>query len=317
MKNLFFLKILFSLIVLSLLVYFIDFTSLVSIMRNVKPFYLVLSLFLLIPNIFIQWYRWNALVRIRYKHAGFRSTFPSLLIGLSFGLLTPGRMGEIGRAWFTEYEDKPVLAGYTLLEKFYGQAALLIMGIPALFYFFHEILIHNSAMYISLVIIYLLLTVFVLFSVLYPHKIVGSVKNISFIQRSKLLKNISLGFEQFNRFESIRLFILSCAFPVVYIFQFYVIMSSFGDFPFFSGMITLTAVMLMNILAPFFFGNLGIRELSAIYFLGNTGLPAEAAFDGSLILFLINLIIPALAGYVLFVTKFKKTDNGIKITEQA
>lgn len=57
--------------------------------------------------------------------------------------------------------------------------------------------------------------------------------------------------------------------------------------------------MLVKSMLPISIGDLGIRESAAVFFLGKIGLAESTAFNASILLFLINLVIPSMIGLVL------------------
>jgi len=61
-----------------------------------------------------------------------------------------------------------------------------------------------------------------------------------------------------------------------------------------------------TIIPPISFGELGIREGASVYFLTQMGETASVGFNSSILLFIINLLIPALIGVGMFL---RKNDN--------
>jgi len=58
-----------------------------------------------------------------------------------------------------------------------------------------------------------------------------------------------------------------------------------------------------TIIPPVSMGELGIREGASVYFLTQMGEAASVGFNASIMLFIINLLIPALIGAVMFLRK--------------
>jgi len=296
-----FIKAAFSTILLGVLVYYIDVRAIAGAVSNVNGLYLLAAVVMLVPNIFVQWYKWHLLVRLHDPNVPAGHTFFSLLGGMSLGLVTPGRTGEYGRAVFLDSPGKPQLFAYNVLDKIYTQAALILIGIPSLLYIIRVRFNGMAALYTALWIAYFILLFLIIFVIMNPGRITSRLQGSgSRIFRSPRVRNFIDGLNTFGRAVSIRLFMLSCIFVLVYLMQFYIIISAFAAAPLLSGFTALAAAMLCTTLLPFFFGNLGIRELSAVYFLGGVGIPAFAAFDSSLILFAINVLIPGLTGYFMY-----------------
>ncbi|MFC1477084.1 lysylphosphatidylglycerol synthase transmembrane domain-containing protein [candidate division KSB1 bacterium] len=308
MKIQFWLKILFSCVLIVVLIRYIDLENITSALQTVSPAHLAAALLLLIPNLGMQWLKWHGLVKIRHTDVSPALTFSSLLKGMSIGLITPGRTGEFGRALFMPYTPKARLAGYNALDKIYSQIAIVLTGIPAILYNVNDLLEENIWIKALLWGMYFLLLASVIRTVFYPESITSWFRrrNWRFLEK-QVVSDFLSGLDAFDRGASIKLFILSLLFVGVYILQFYIIVSAFQTVSFTAGIAAVTAVMLVNVLAPFFFGNLGIRELSAVFFLGRTGFTPEAGFDSAIILFTINILIPAISGYCLLILQKKKT----------
>jgi hypothetical protein len=56
------------------------------------------------------------------------------------------------------------------------------------------------------------------------------------------------------------------------------------------------ALFVKSALPPALLGDLGVREGAAMFFLGGLGVSTAAAFNASLGVFAVNLVLPALAG---------------------
>ena len=61
----------------------------------------------------------------------------------------------------------------------------------------------------------------------------------------------------------------------------------------------IAATMFSKIIIPISFGDLGIREGAAIFFLGRVNVLKIHAFNASLLLFVINILIPSVVGIFL------------------
>jgi uncharacterized membrane protein YbhN (UPF0104 family) len=57
-------------------------------------------------------------------------------------------------------------------------------------------------------------------------------------------------------------------------------------------------MMFFKALIPISFGDLGIREASSVYFYSLVGIPQTTALNASLLLFVINILLPAVLGII-------------------
>lgn len=63
-----------------------------------------------------------------------------------------------------------------------------------------------------------------------------------------------------------------------------------------NGLRAAAAVVFVKSALPITFGELGVGEAASIHFFGQFGVPKAAAFDASILLFMINMVIPSLVG---------------------
>jgi uncharacterized membrane protein YbhN (UPF0104 family) len=91
--------------------------------------------------------------------------------------------------------------------------------------------------------------------------------------------------------------LLSVLFYFTFLIQFFLLLSAFGPVNLFSALAGISTIMLIKtIVPPVTLGELGIREGTAVLVLSPIGVLAAAALSASLLLFVVNLLIPALIG---------------------
>ena len=94
-------------------------------------------------------------------------------------------------------------------------------------------------------------------------------------------------------------------FYLCYIIQYALLVSAFsGHYDAVNFLWAANLIMFVKtIIPPISLGELGIREGASIYFLTQMGQSASVGFNASILLFVINLLIPALIGAVMFLRK--------------
>ncbi|MCH7604798.1 flippase-like domain-containing protein [Patescibacteria group bacterium] len=114
----------------------IEWSELIDILSATRLHYVVLSLVLIIPVVFVRTQKWKDIVSsLGTGDVPFWSLFAMYLKGLSLGLITPGKLGEFYRAkYLSEYLQIPLgKALWTvILEKgvdFLSDATVAIIGI--------------------------------------------------------------------------------------------------------------------------------------------------------------------------------------------
>jgi len=150
-------------------------------------------------------------------------------------------------------------------------------------------------------IIFTLIALFVIYYILFhPELIKGFLYSLNIIlpfrEKIKLLMS---SLDNFHRREALYLFVLNICFNFIYLLQFYLLIIAFESAPIIPSFLALASAMLVKSMLPISVGDLGIRESAAVFFMKKIGLLESSAFNASILLFAINLLIPSLIGLVL------------------
>lgn len=96
------------------------------------------------------------------------------------------------------------------------------------------------------------------------------------------------------------LLLLTCIFYGIIILQYYFFVLAFEPVTFgISALSTANILFIKSAILPISFGDLGIRESTAIFFYTHAGISAASAFNASLCVFLVNIFFPSLIGSLL------------------
>lgn len=292
------LKIIIAVGVMIMLLKRVKFDELLNAFSSANIICISVALALLIPNIYIQFYKWRYLVRLLKPNVTNRETFNSLLAGFTFGFITPGRLGEFGRAFFIKDCPWVKVLGMAFMDKFFSLAVVIFWGaIGVMFFVGRELYIYTLAP----LIIFSLITLIVIYYIALRPEIIRSFLyslNIILPFRDKI-KLLMSSLDNFRRRQALHLLLLSVSFYFIFFFQFYILVCAFQQAPLVPSFFAIASVMLVKSMLPISFGDLGIRESAAIFFLGKIGIGETAAFDASILLFVINLLIPSLVGLFL------------------
>jgi len=295
-------KAVIAVIVLTMLVRHISFKELKTALLEARFVWIIPAVLLLALNLFFQFRRWEMLVRQVQPLAQKRQILSSLLSGITLGFITPGRVGEFGRAFFIAGTDWPKLLGLTLLDKSYAFMTLLFLGLVGMVPFLKrqvELLVWMPLLIIALAFFALLFLL-----LLHPPFLAGILKKFRKLwEHRRKLTQIVASLEQVPPRLAVRISLLALGQVFTYLLQFYLLIRAFAPLPFFRGLQALMATLWVKTMLPISIGDLGVRDSAAIYFLGELGVPRAAAFDGSLLLFFINVLLPALAGLVLLLRR--------------
>jgi uncharacterized protein (TIRG00374 family) len=78
----------------------VDVSSVLSTISKVNAWYLATAVVLIIPAVFLKSWRWQLLLRMQGVDYSLRQAFPAYFGGIFMGLVTPGRLGELGRVFY-------------------------------------------------------------------------------------------------------------------------------------------------------------------------------------------------------------------------
>lgn len=286
-----------SLALLYLIFRFIGINKLYNELLNANLFYILAATFFVIFQIFFKVARWKAIVNVFNKSISLKSSLIYTLISFTFGIITPGRLGEFIKAKYLVEDIKlgPLKSFMTVvIDKIFDGLALILVGLFGLYFFQETFEISRYALYTFFSYILVLALTFIYFD-----KILELIYHI-------LPKKYKINFKKFsiNRKFYIKSLLFSVCIWVISTIQAFFIIKALGilslSFFMVMGLITLMAVSSM---VPISIGGVGVREVVAISFLLMTGIPAEKSTAFSLIYTFITFGIPAVIGTVLYTKK--------------
>lgn len=298
------------LITIGLLYYLVtsaQYNQIISALKNVNILLLSFVLVLGMINIYLQYTKWNLTSSTLLDENNKLKIFRSLFYGFSAGIITPLRIGEyVGRG--IEFKDKSLLqvTVATLVDKFFPLLIVAFLGSVSSLLFLYFYLKISYYIILSLFILLFTLFYFLIYlirnmrfwnSVIFS-RINSSSRLKSLLERLKTFENLDRKY--FNKMMTVSFLFYSC-----YLVQYALLVSAFSShFDFVTYLWAANLVMFVKtIIPPVSMGELGIREGASVYFLTQMGEAASVGFNASIMLFIINLLIPALIGAVMFLRK--------------
>lgn len=272
--------------------------------RNLHSGWLAIAVVLIPINIGLQFLKWHALLRLARPQCPAQVSLYSLFAGFPLGLLTPGRWGELGRAIYVPQLPKDDVFIMSAIDKIHAMLVNAWVGGLALVYLMNENLVSGRWRWLAwfATIAFLVLSI----TLLLPSQFCRWKK----VLRCLGLKEERAGTEEWQVAapQLIAIYLYSFLFVVIYCIQMAVLVRGFCAVEFMPALAGAAAVFFLKNALPFTIGELGVREGLAVYFFTGLNVPAAAALQASLILFLFNLVLPALAG-LLWIWKRKSADQ--------
>jgi len=283
-------KIFLTILLLAVLVIKVNFYEILSIIFSLNIFYLIGALSLVPVLYVIRTVRWNIFLHSVGINLPFIQSLKIILIGNFYGLITPGKVGELGRAYHLN-EKKVLTIPTIIMEKLIDIFTLIILSLLTIIFYFQKSTFMQGGIFLCSIAV--IISIFLL----------TNKKAVFFI--AKLFNINQENSEQFaeNLQELLQnylvigyAFLLSLVYYLVAYLLGYLIIFAAGFNP--MVLITLPIIVLMGNI-PITISGLGLREsigsLSFIY-LGDT---AANGFVFAFLLFFLITVIPGIFGYIL------------------
>ena len=285
----------------------IEYVKIISAIENANLLLIAAAFLLSFLNIYLQYYKWRLTCGQVLEEKKPSKILTSLFYGFSAGIITPLRVGEyFGRAIAFKNKSLVQVTVATLIDKFFPLMIVAFVGsvTSILFFYFY----YNTTIYLTLSLFIVLFTLFYFFAMLLLSRrfwdsiFFSRIKKItrfkSVIEKLKVLKSL-------DRKYFYRMTIISLLFYFCFLLQLALLVSAFShNYSFINYIWAGNLIMFTKtVIPPISLGELGIREGASVYFLTHFGETASVAFNASIFLFIINLLIPALVGLVLLLKR--------------
>jgi glycosyltransferase 2 family protein len=272
---------LLALVLLGLVVIYVEPSQMLVAVQRLDAKWVLLTIALGLVALGVQWWKWGQLSALMSTPLTKGQLTRSLFGGFALGMISPGRIGEFGRAIFVADQHRPVSL-LTALDRCVSAAVTMILAGIAL------------AIYLPMsrwpLLLLTLLTISV--ALVTREKIFRLWGNSGFppwneaASRSRLWKN-GAGAILFN---------------LLFFAQLYFLLLAGGQVPA-AAILGIPLVFAAKTLVPLAPMDLGVRETAAVFVLGHFGITSVVALQASLLLFVINVLGPGLMGLAMTGTR--------------
>ncbi len=272
--------------------------------------FLSAALILMPLNILFQFQKWKQFARGCLGENNPKIIFYSLISGLASGAVTPGRIGELSGRYLV-MSDKNVLdvTAATLIDKMISFFVIIVVGFYSMLFFLGNVYMIPSFLLAALAVLFFSVNFFLflmLFSDIFWKEWIRT-----FLKSNRITSPV------YDRLQTVRLLnkkillknlFYSVLTYIVFTSQFALLVSAFSQQVnflsyWFAGTLMFFTKSLIPSISP---GELGIREATSIYYLSYFSVGNAAAFNASLALYLINILLPSLLSFAIM---FKKKRN--------
>ena len=311
-RILFWIKIVVAVLLLALMLRMVKPAALWQALRLANFELVAIGVVLMPLNIWLMEYKWRYLVRLVKPEAPVSETLGSLLGGFAFGVVTPGRVGEYGRALFIRQIPPLKLVGLTVIDKFYNLGCTVAFGLPALLTLPYFTGLIKGQLFVSLLVLLAIVNLVLLYLALDPRPVKSLIYAAQImIPKGNRIAQLAGGLDRFGTREARMTLILTLAHYLVYLVQYHFIIAGFHRLSPVVSIKGAAAILFAKSALPIAIGDLGLDQLVSVQFFGQYGTPPEAAFNASILLFAVNVLIPSLAG-LLFMGRLQIGDGSGK-----
>jgi uncharacterized protein (TIRG00374 family) len=295
------LKLVLAIVALVAIYLLIDPVELLAAIRSARITALVFALLLLIPNLWFQFLKWRSMLHLADSSIGDAVVWRSLLSGFAVGIVTPARVGEFGGRLLPDKRlQNAMTMSLAAIDKFASMLITVTFGGVALAYWgMHFQWFGYSVMF--LVVVVSLLLPFVGWKMLLRISIKSGNEHIPTNAFTRSIQKLRSGAGLVSLRSFVLLLAYSSSFYVTFIAQFSILLIAFEQISLVYAAIGSACVMITKtFIPPVTFGELGIREGLSVFFLSMIGMTSESVIAASLLLFTINILIPAALGGLVF-----------------
>lgn len=262
------------------------------------------SLLLAILLVFLNWgieaWKWKLLIT-PLEPMSFLRCLSSILAGVTISIFSPNRMGEFaGRIFFLEKADKLKAAIASMLGSMTQLLVTIIAGLLAYFILQNKYDFFGENDFTSPLFFPLLIGGIILFILLLVF--IYAKRNTLFAKYKSYIEVIT----NYPAKELNRLLALSILRYLVFSFQYYLILRLFGINAGITILFSLIALtfFVTSAIPTFALTEIAVRGATATFFFGTISNDTAGIIAASMLLWIINLVVPALLGS-LFIWKLK------------
>ena len=263
--------------------------------------YLVGVILMMFLNWLVEALKWRYMIS-KIENISIMTAYRAIFTGITVSTFTPNRIGEYGgRVFCLEQGDRIKAVFITVLCSMSQLLVTILYGSISLFILFDEILIDKTFLSVSVLI---LLNLFLLFSYFNISHI------INFLGKFKLIKSFKKYLEvlvMYSYKDLFIAFIYSNTRYFIFSLQFIILLHVFGiNISFMDAILSVMLIFFFITITPTItIAEIGVRGSVAIFVLGLFSSNDIAILSSTTLLWLINLIIPAIIGsFFIFSLKF-------------
>jgi uncharacterized protein (TIRG00374 family) len=293
--------------ILYYLVSYTNYNDIIKAIKGANRLLLAAAFVLSFLNIYLQFYKWKLTCKTVLHESKNSKILISLFYGLSAGAITPARVGEyFGRA--IAFKNKPLLqvTVATLVDKFFPLMIVAFFGSIStiiFLYFYYDV-----SVYIVFSLFIIVFTLFYALAIIIRSEKFWNSILFTKLNSSKYFNKLFLQLQSLSKLNKkyfTRMSIISMLFYSCFLLQYALLVSAFSHNTEIMNYLWAGNLIMFvkTVIPPISLGELGIREGASVFFLTKFSELPSVAFNASIFLFIINILLPALVGLILLLKK--------------
>lgn len=287
----------------------LNLAKILELFKNINLFYIILSVLIIIPLTIINALKWNVLIKSYGITYPLIKSISARLVGSSIGIITPGRLGDLSRAY---YLKEKISLGKSLttvvVDRIIDMLILFCFTITGIFAFMTFYTGYTNAyMFIFvffalfLVLIYLITKkgfAYIILKPFFRRLIPEGYKS----KISEIFHDFYNGLELMKRRKTLILIsVILCSVAwFIAVFQYYILALALNIPVSYQFLIIIVPVTVLLDTLPISLSGLGTRDAILIFFFSFISLSAESAVSFSLLILFVNYFIIGLAGLLIW-----------------
>jgi uncharacterized protein (TIRG00374 family) len=265
--------------------------NVLTAITHASPIFLVLALLLVPCNLGVRITKWHFMLKRVQADVQYHHSIKSLLLGISLGAFTPGELGDVlGRAWHIPDVRKSHIVGLALLDRMQFLGTITAFGVWSILFLLFPFSLFNIIIALVVCCISLTLLVFL-----------GKLATVTHATFTKLWRTLHLdgvleGMGLFSTGEIVSLVSFTVIHQFVIVMQMFLLLNAFTGVSLSTAFLGTSGTLFIQSVLPISLGDLGVREMSSMYFFSLCGVPREFALMATLLLFVMNIVLPGIVG---------------------
>jgi len=299
------LKVAISIGLLIFLVSYISVDKITKVFLSADYEFILYASILSLVNIYLQAYKWKLVLNHSLGKVSFMRALHSYFGGVTSGLSTPARIGEfIGRAIPLEEFNFFSVTIVSFIDKIINMIVITFFGAISSVFFYRSF--NEPHFYVDVPLLIIIVSLFsITVYMLFNSNFFVSVVKRKFKNNQKVLNKISVVDKFLSQSLSVKvkIFSINILYFVVILLQFALLVNAFASYSDIIQLMVIASLILFatTVVLPFSFGDLGVREGAAAYLISMISLSPAIGFNSALVLFIINVILPALIGLIFLI----------------